>query len=98
MSDDSNKSQGNVPGTAPRVNVVAFGHRLRSLRDARGLPGKALAVHVRIPHGTIAAYETGRMIPDCDRVVALAEFFGVSLDYLLFGKATTDQVEAIDAP
>lgn len=38
-------------------------------------------IHVSV--GTISNYETGTHFPDVDKLISLADFFGVTTDYLL---------------
>ncbi len=42
-----------------------------------------LAEAVGIDQRTISNYETGRTNPDSDALIKLADFFGVSIDYLV---------------
>ncbi|MBR7116156.1 MAG: helix-turn-helix transcriptional regulator [Clostridia bacterium] len=42
-----------------------------------------LAAAVGIDQRTISNYETGKTNPDSDALIRLANFFGVSIDYLV---------------
>lgn len=57
--------------------------RIRDLREDHDLTQKAVGDAINVPQRTYAYYESGqRMIPP--RVLcALADFYGVSVDYLL---------------
>ena len=57
--------------------------RIRSLREDRDLTQRDVGAAINVPQRTYAYYESGqRMIPP--RVLcALADFYGVSVDYLL---------------
>ena len=57
--------------------------RVRDLREDHDLTQKAVGDAINVPQRTYAYYESGqRMIPP--RVLcALADFYGVSVDYLL---------------
>ena len=57
--------------------------RIRDLREDHDLTQKAVGGAINVPQRTYAYYESGqRMIPP--RVLcALADFYGVSVDYLL---------------
>ena len=57
--------------------------RIRSLREDRDLTQREVGAAINVPQRTYAYYENGqRMIPP--RVLcALADFYGVSVDYLL---------------
>ena len=61
----------------------AFASRLKELRTARGLTMDALAKEI---HGTKAAignFENANKKPSLDALIALADYFDVSLDYLV---------------
>lgn len=62
---------------------TTFGETLRSLRAARGLTQKELGERVGLSKAVISKYENALGYPTLDTVVALAEFFGVTTDYLL---------------
>lgn len=57
--------------------------RLRELRKQRGLTTTALANIVGCSNPTITHYERGDRKPDPDMLKKFADFFGVSVDYLL---------------
>lgn len=57
--------------------------RLRDLREDADLTQAAVGRAINLPQRTYAYYESGqRMIPP-QVLVALADFYGVSVDYLL---------------
>ena len=57
--------------------------RIRNLREDRDLTQKALGEAINVPQRTYAYYESGqRMIPP-QVLLRLADFYGVSVDYLL---------------
>lgn len=57
--------------------------RLRDLRGDHDLTQKELGEAINLPQRTYSSYETGnRMIPP-EVLCALADFYGVSVDYLL---------------
>lgn len=60
---------------------------LTSLRQERGIYQKEIAVYLKVSVGTISNYEKGIHQPDLDTLCRLADFFGVSTDYLL-GRTT----------
>jgi len=63
--------------------VSSFTERLRQLREERGLTQIGLGARFRLSHATINRYELGRRKPDQEMQIQLADFFGVSMDYLL---------------
>lgn len=69
-----------------------FSERLKRLRMEKGITQKELADRLHISRSTIAGYESLGKEPDGEKLCALADFFGVSVDYLLGG---TDSREPI---
>ena len=58
-------------------------NRIRELREDRDLRQIDVTNAVGIDQKTLSNYETGKTNPDAYAIVALAEFFGVTCDYLL---------------
>lgn len=56
--------------------------RLRMLRESAGLSQKALSEKTSVSSASIGYYENGDRFPGLDIAAELADFFGVSLDYL----------------
>ena len=65
-----------------------FGTRLRELRTERGLTQRQLAELVGCETMLISGYERGIGLPKLDTLVALAGALELSLDFLVFGKAS----------
>lgn len=63
--------------------MPSFGEVLCELREDLGFTQKQLAVKLNLSPTTISSYETGKIIPPPDKLVAIADFFGVTTDYLL---------------
>lgn len=57
--------------------------RIRELRKRKKLTQKDLGDIIGAAESTVSLYETGRRTPDLDTLSRLADFFGVSVDYLL---------------
>ncbi len=58
-------------------------NRIRELREDMDLRQIDVANATNIDQKTLSNYETGRTNPDSYVIVTLAEFFGVTCDYLL---------------
>lgn len=69
--------------------------RLRELRKQKGLTMKQLGDLVGLAESTISLYETGKRQPDQDTMVFFADFFGISIDYLLGREEETEQTEPV---
>lgn len=66
-----------------RKDVRLQTNRLRTLRKKLGLSQEDVARQLAISDKTISNYERGRRQPDNDMLVKLAQFYGVSVSYLL---------------
>ena len=60
-----------------------FAKRLRIIRKKKGLTQKQLAVEVGASERGIQSYEIGERNPAFDHLIALADYFDVSIDYLV---------------
>ena len=58
-------------------------NRIRDLREDRDLRQIDVAQATGIDQKTISNYETGKTNPDSFAIIKLADFFGVSADYLI---------------
>lgn len=63
--------------------MAVFGELMAELRQDSGLTQKELGRILSVSTGTISNYENGVHYPDLEKLVALADFFQVSTDYLL---------------
>ena len=57
--------------------------RLKELRLDAGLTQKQLGEILYTHYHSISTYENGKRTPNADFVLAAAEYFGVTTDYLL---------------
>ena len=57
--------------------------RLRELRKSRGISQLKLAMDLNTNQNTISRYETGEREPGIAELITLADYFDVSVDYLL---------------
>ncbi len=60
-----------------------FPERLKELREEMGLSKEQLAKESGISRPSISLYEAGKRVPSIDAAAALADFFKVSVDYLI---------------
>ena len=66
-----------------------LGQRIALLRRQAGLSQAELASRLDISPSAVGMYEQGRREPSVDTLVALADLFRVSTDYLLTGRIRT---------
>lgn len=60
-----------------------FAERLKMLRESKGLKQQELANLLFLKQSTISAYERNKIQPTPDTLNQLADFFNVTVDYLL---------------
>lgn len=58
-------------------------NRIREARKLRGITMKELGKIVGAAESTISLYETEKRMPDTDVLQKMADYFGVSVDYLI---------------
>ena len=66
--------------------MIQLGQQIKNLRTANHLSQEDLAQKLFVSRQSISKYENGEATTDIDKLVQLAEIFGVSLDYLILGK------------
>ena len=57
--------------------------RLKELRQKRHISQVKLAMELNMNQNSISRYETGEREADYKTLIAFADYFGVSIDYLL---------------
>ncbi len=57
--------------------------RLKEIRKARGISQQKLATDLNTNQNTVSRYETGEREPGIAELIRLADYFNVSVDYLL---------------
>lgn len=77
-----------------------FGTRLKELREEKNLTRDALAKKLNISYSAVSKYETNVRFPDKETLRQLADFFNITLDFLL-GRTddpTSSKVSSSDKP
>ncbi len=62
--------------------MATFSERLKELRQEHGLSQQALGDVIGVKRFSVYSYEKGRACPEMKGLIALAEYFDVSMDYL----------------
>ena len=57
--------------------------RLKELREARGISQLKLAMDLSMAQNSISRYENGEREADYETLIRFADYFNVSIDYLL---------------
>ncbi len=74
----------NTGGAAMYAQTI--GKRIRILRKKSSLTQAELAERLYVSNNTVSSWERDRTRPDITIIVQIAEFFHVSLNYLLIGE------------
>lgn len=61
---------------------TTFGERLRALRQEKNIGQIQLAKELDVGKSIVSLWELGRCEPTLSKLVAIAKYFGVSIDYL----------------
>ena len=57
--------------------------RLKQMRKEKGISQLKLAIELNTNQNTISRYETGEREPGINELIRIADYFNVSIDYLL---------------
>lgn len=60
-----------------------FGEKLKTARKRTGFTQIEVMKELHIPQSTLAKYENGKREPDIETLGLLADFYGVSIDWLI---------------
>jgi transcriptional regulator with XRE-family HTH domain len=74
-----------------------FGDVLASLRESKQISQQAVGELIGVSRSAVNGYEKGKSFPVPDKLLKLAQYFGVSVDYLLTGESTISQVNITEA-
>lgn len=73
-----------------------FRIRLKQLRESKGLSQYAFAQKMGVAQSTVGNWESGKREPNYSTLQKLADYFGVSTDYLLGGTNAPPAVTRAD--
>ena len=62
---------------------MTFGEKLQSLRQKAGMSQDALAEKLDVSRQAVSRWERNETMPETEKVILLADLFGVTTDYLL---------------
>lgn len=63
--------------------IESLNQKLKKAREKTGFTQREVAKETGIPQPTIARFESENRIPDVEKLGILADFYGVSVDWLL---------------
>lgn len=64
---------------------ISFPRRLYDLRKSAGLTQQQLADQLYVTRRIVNDWEHGRKLPSFDSIIALAQVFDVTTDYIILG-------------
>ncbi len=68
-----------------------FSQKLKKARENTGFTQEETALETGIPRSTLANYEAGRTEPDIENLGILADFYEVSIDWLVGTKGEKNE-------
>ena len=77
--------------------MVNFSERIKELRRKNKLSQEALGKILGLRQDAISTYERGKNYPEVRNLLILADYFGVSLDYLM-GRTDDPEVHQLSTP
>lgn len=76
---------------------MEFNNKLYELRKQKGLSQEELANRLNVSRQTISKWEVGDSTPDMEKLIAMSDLFGISLDELILDKAP-EPAPTVQAP
>lgn len=65
---------------------MKFSEKIRELRIKNGLSQEELSERLGVSRQTVSKWEAGNTFPEIEKLIALSDFYQVSIDYLLKDK------------
>lgn len=62
---------------------MTLGEKICTLRTGKGLSQEDLAAKLEVSRQSVSKWETGQSVPDLEKIIRLADLFGVSVDELV---------------
>ena len=75
---------------------MTFAEKLYYLRTENGYSQESLAATLNVSRQSISKWELGTSLPETEKIIAIGELFGVSLDSLLVDSVALDTKENLD--
>ena len=74
---------------------MTIGEQIKNLRLEKGYDQQDICAFLNIEQSTLSNYENDRRVPKPDMISKMADFFGVTTDYIL-GRTTNIELTKID--
>ena len=67
---------------------MEFNNKLYELRKQKGFSQEELANRLNVSRQTVSKWEVGDSTPDMEKLIAISDLFGISLDELVLDKTS----------
>ncbi len=71
---------------------MSFGENLKQFRLKSHLTQEQLAEKFQVTRQTVSKWELNQVMPETGKLVEIAEYFGVSLDEMVFGRTDKEEI------
>lgn len=65
------------------MSLLAVQTRIKQLREEKGITQLKMAMDLSMNQNTISRYESGARQADYETLIAICDYFNVSIDYIL---------------
>jgi len=72
-------------------DLMTIEERIQELRKSKGLSQEQLAEMLGVSRQAVSKWESGQSLPEVEKLIAMGEFFGVTIDYILKGDVLPTQ-------
>ncbi len=76
------------------IDNVLTGRKIAELRLGRGLTQQQLAALMGVSHQAVSKWESGQALPDIQTMLALTQFFGITIEQLITEKGEIEDMLA----
>lgn len=73
------------------INLNQVGHNIKKLRKSKGITQEQLAEQLSVTRQAISSWENGINQPDVETLARIAEYFGVTVEELIYGKQSKQE-------
>ena len=74
---------------------MEFNEKLQLLRQTKGISQEMLAEEIGVPKKLVVDWEAGKELPDMHNLMAISDWFNVSLDELLRDRIHLDTLNRL---
>ena len=71
---------------------MSFGENLKQFRLKSHFTQEQLAEKFQVTRQTVSKWELNQVMPETGKLVEIAEYFGVSLDEMVFGRTDKEEI------